>query len=105
MKTYINLMHTANMCRVYDIKFSKFRIQSDPTTGELPCPFTWPHLNLSTDRASDEVSEAFALYGLGYNANKDYDPHHGTHNVSKNTLKHTGLWPHEVTVVNLPDAV
>ena len=88
----------SGLMRIYDVSLAKFKIPRNPESSNYPSAFTWPHLNLCTDRASDEVSEAFALYGLGFNANKDFDPHHGTHNVSKNTLKHCGLWPHEVFV-------
>ena len=98
VKAYINMNNLANMCRQYGVDFSKFFIKADPITGELPDPFSWAHVNLCTDRASDEVAELFALIAMQANCHKDFDPPHGTSTVGKGALKDCGLWNHEVVI-------
>ena len=54
MKTYIGLCNLSKMLSNAGISIADFLIEKLPD-GSLPDPFTWRHLNMSSDRASDEV--------------------------------------------------
>ena len=57
----------------------------------------WQHVNFSTDKGSDMVTEDHVYqYLLGVNTNRDYDQGHGTHRGGTKTLKDAGVWEHEV---------
>ena len=70
--------------------------------GKLPDPFSWPHLNLSTDMGADNVAmDHYLAYQGHFNNHTDWDLSHGAHNdVCKDALKHTGLWRHMLSMLS-----
>ena len=79
---------------------ARFKIPTS-AAGGLPSPWTWPHLNLSTDMGPDCVAMAhYMMYEGQYNCHVDYDLSHGVHNdVCKDLLKQLGLWHHMLAMM------
>jgi hypothetical protein len=100
-KTYVSIMNSNNMLRhCADCTLKKFHIEK-LADGSWPDPFSWPHLNFSTDKGPDMVCEDHAYaYLFGLNTNRDYDLSHGTHRSGAGTLKKCGLWRHEVLMMS-----
>ena len=97
--TYVDVLNLANMLEGMGSSLSKFQILPD-ADGNLPCPFTWDHINLSTDRGAPCVCMDHALaYKFQLNNHTDFDPHHGTQRVQVGSLKEVGRWPHQVFVL------
>ena len=79
---------------------SKFQILTD-REGNVLDPYTWAHLNTSTDKAPDKVyMDSFSNYELMLNYNDDYDTSHDGMRATKGGLGQAKLWKHVVLYVS-----
>ena len=104
INSYHLLMKIDNMLRGVDKKkLVDFTIRKGPDgEWENKDPYSWPSLNMATDRGSDCVCiDHYLAYEAMGNTNVDYDPSHDAKSVGRNTLKSCGLWSHQVPTPKL----
>ena len=85
------------------VSLAKFRILWPPTIDKPPSsPFAWAHLNVCSDRASENICADHALsYGFmentKLNMHTDWDLCHSTTLSSSTAIKRANLWRHHVS--------